>query len=99
MGYQDVKRYNASRGGHAPGHLRDALIECIDNLNPGPWYLALAMQKRWTAMSLEDRGRWLTGQLWNCRDILPGSVCADLELPIGRNRTYAVAARKLRMEM
>ena len=102
------KPYNAARGGHAPGHLRDAFIECIESPDPGLWYSALAdtgvlsfyspeMQKKWTAMTVEQRGRWLVGQLWNCSDVMPGSLCDDLDLD--RGSTYAVAARNLRRKM
>jgi hypothetical protein len=35
------RKYNARRGGHAPGHLRDAFRECIEDPTPGPWYSAL----------------------------------------------------------
>jgi hypothetical protein len=39
------RRYRASRGGHAPGHLRDALIECLDQEmtgQVGSWVDAMA---------------------------------------------------------
>src|SRR5690242_7284535 len=100
------RRYGAARGGHAPGHLRDAFIQCIEDPSAEPWYSALkseddvlnfrnaAMNVRWNGMTAEERGRWLTGQLWNCTDVMPGSMCDDLNLL--RGSTYAVAARKLR---
>jgi hypothetical protein len=105
---KEPNRYNPSRGGHAPGHLRSALVQCIEDRTPGPWYSALAdenvlsfmsakMQERWEDMPLEERGRWLTGRLWNCTDVLPGTNCDDLDLP--RGSTYALAARKLRAEI
>lgn len=37
--------------------------------------------------------RWLIGQLWNCRDMLQGAACDDLDLP--RGTTYAQAVRKM----
>jgi hypothetical protein len=96
--------YNPSRGGHAPGHLREALLECLDNPMPGPWFSALAdrevlsfndtaMQSRWDRMSIKDRARWLTGKLWNCSDILPGGYDEDLDA------TYATAVRELRRDI
>jgi hypothetical protein len=45
----------------------------------------------------EDEARRLSGQLWNCTDVLPSSLCGDLDLAQGS--TYAVAARKLRQEL
>lgn len=99
------KNYSAGRGGLASDHLTEAFVACIEDPNSSPWYSALEdndvlsffrpeMQRRWTAMSLKERGRWLLGQLWNCSDIMPGSLCDDLELRHGR--TYAVAARELK---
>jgi hypothetical protein len=84
------------------------LIACIEYISAGPWYGALAddetlrfydpsMQARWDEMALKDRALWLTGQLWNCSDILPGGACSELDLPAGS--TYAVAARMLRAEL
>ena len=99
------KQYDAARGGHAPDHLRDALVQCIEDPTPGPWYLALEDENLlpccrpdlWCIMKSHDRGWWLTGQLWNCTDVLPGTNCDNLGLP--RGSTYAVAARKLRDEL
>jgi hypothetical protein len=100
--------FNAARGGHAPGHLRDAFSECFESPHSELWYSALAnddvlsfysheLQEIWNHMSVEERGRWLVGQLWNCSDVMPGSLCDDLDLRQGS--TYAVAARKLRRKM
>lgn len=99
-------QYCASRGGHAPGHLRDEFLECIDYAGD-VWYEPLgnedvlffyspAMQLRWDRMNLHERMLWITGQLWNCSDILPGLICSELELPQGS--TYSRAVRKLRTE-
>lgn len=96
-------RYRASRGGHAPGFLRDALVHCIEDESL-PWYAPLADEEfvlrqdaKWKRMDLKQRGLWLLGQLWNCTDVLPGSCCADLEIPAGSS--YAVAVRKLKADM
>ena len=102
------RRYNAARGGPAPGHLREALLACLDDSAAEHWYDKLTddetlifhyvpMQIRWEKMTLRERARWLCGQLWNCTDILPGMACADLDLPEGS--TYARAVRKLRDEL
>lgn len=36
----------------------------------------------------------LIGQLWNCTDIMPASLCAELDMPAGA--TYAQGARRLK---
>ena len=98
-------KYNAARGGHAPGHIREAFLECMDGGDAKKWYEKLgeentlffykaSAQQKWQAMSLADRGRWITGQLWNCTDTLPGDVCQWLDLPQGSS--YSNAARMVR---
>jgi hypothetical protein len=93
------------RGGHAPEDLRVALKACIENRKPGPWYEALGdnnllefrspiMQGRWDRMSLQERGLWLVGQLWNCTDTLP-SAYRDEDLGF----SYASASQALRKEL
>ena len=86
-------RYNAIRGGHAPGYLRDVLVDTLDaSLTPwnrAPWW------KLMRGGRLE--ARWLLGQLWNCRDVVPGAVCDALDLPIGR--TFAQVVRHLSTEL
>ncbi len=77
--------YRPQRGGHAGGHLRDPFIHLIETGEiPGD---ADHQGKPLTAWSL-------TGLLWNCTDILPGSECSELDLPQGS--TYARAARAVR---
>ena len=57
-------KYDHLRGGHAPGHLRNAFITCIDDGLANPWYQALAdletlsfndpnMQARWESMPFD----------------------------------------------
>ena len=77
------RKYNASRGGHAPDRLRHAFSEFVDE-----WLLEEP------AALLSDAGRELTGKLWNCIDIMPRDLCQDLELAQGSS--YAVGARKVR---
>jgi hypothetical protein len=45
-------------------------------------------------MNADEQLRWLSGQLWNCTDILPGDVCTELDLR--QVSTYAQAARLVR---
>lgn len=78
--------YDARRGGHAPGHLRDALAEWIEEGQDGTGVVVLDDEPRPLG--------WLLGQLWNCTDTLPRGACAELGLPAGS--TYAQAARRLR---
>jgi hypothetical protein len=101
-------RHNPKLGGHAPGHLRDAMDQAINNARRlDAWWEELAdedvlsfydpaMQRQWAAMSLPQRGRWLVGQLWHCTDILPGELVDTLGLGDSSSTTYAAAARVLR---
>jgi len=79
--------YEARRGGHAPGPLREAFTAWIDDEEAGG--------------TVEIDGherplRWIVGQLWNCTDCLPGSSCDALGIP--RGSSYAVAVRHLRAQ-
>lgn len=101
------RKYNASQGGHAPGHLRDGLLMALrnawDNSEEAWWrhldmkFFSLGQQIRWESWTPTERAIWLTGQLWNCHDILPGSVCALASLAQGS--TYAQLVRHLRNEI
>jgi hypothetical protein len=88
--------FRANRGGHAPGHLRDAFENAIDESgkHSDDWYPYLGdeqpvffydprMQDRWDQLSPRERGRWLIGQLWNCTDIMPSDLCSNLDIPSG----------------
>lgn len=99
-------RFSASRGGHAPGNLRDALIEALDSsfCSDVPWWENLeieffAERKRlwWAEASYKAKALWLLGQLWNCTDIVPGEICRALDLRSGK--TYAQLARSLKAEL
>lgn len=82
--------YLASRGGHAPGHLREALLEWIGNTE--------AFEVAVGYSEMVKPIKWVFGQLWNCTDILPGSVVQDLQdidIDVHERRTYASAVRKL----
>lgn len=105
-----ARGWQPNRGGHAPGYLRDAFELAVDRGTRDwqtRWYEVLdeesialsdpAKQQMWNSFSPEERGRWLTGQLWNCTDILPSTYCQTLDLPSGS--TYAMAARILKKTM
>ena len=82
-----MPNFQASRGGHAPGHLRGAFCDWVDEG-------ASAQQ-----IEIDDQSHpidWLFGQLWNCSDIMPSEYCGVLEMRAGS--TYARAVRKLRTE-
>lgn len=80
-------KFNPARGGHAPGHLRDAFLEAVEADGDNP-YVDVGYDD--VPMSLLQ----LCGLLWNCTDILPSDACAMLDLAQGS--TYAMAARALR---
>jgi hypothetical protein len=98
-------KFSTTRGGHAPGHLRDALLDTLDWAYQEDWFERLAedpdvlifrnpsKQERWERMSGREKALWLCGQLWNCTDILPRLVASEFDL---RRNTYAVLARHLR---
>jgi hypothetical protein len=83
---------------HAPGHLRDGFVALVegDEDADGLFFYDPAKQERWEHMSAEERLSWLSGQLWNCTDVLPSDVCGELEIPQGS--TYAQAARLIRQQ-
>ena len=82
--------YAANRGGHAPGHLRDALQDYFEG---GRKLIDLAETLRIGDEEKTRPLRWLIGQLWNCTDTMPGALCGDLDLPQGS--TYAQGVRDL----
>jgi len=78
------RKYSASRGGHAPGHLREAFLD----------YILSDSQNATVVIDEQERPlKWLLGQFWNCSDILPGDVCDEIDLP--RGSSYSIAARRL----
>ena len=82
--------YKPSRGGHAPGHLRDALLEYLDE---GSDLDTVVVGEEERIVPL----RWLVGQLWNCTDVLPQEYCAMFDIRQGS--TYAKAVRTIAAEM
>src|SRR5438094_2700836 len=86
-------RYRPSRGGHAPGHLRDAFEESAPGNYPiaGPRELDLEQLVGEDVFYDGPRTlRWLIGQL-NCTDTMPCDLCEWLGLDQGSS--YAQGAR------
>lgn len=82
-----MSKYSPSRGGHAPGHLREAFAD---------WALA-GSSSRMVVVGFDEQEKsaeWLLGQLWNCTDIMPSDLCSALDMPTGS--TYGRAARRLK---
>jgi hypothetical protein len=80
---------------HAPNHYRDAFVRVIEGKESvAEEFYADKTRARLEAMNADEQLRWLSGQLWNCTDILPGGVCSELDIRQGS--TYAQAARLLR---
>jgi hypothetical protein len=109
----EAYRFTASRGGHAPGHLREALAEYITMGLEGHVKTSHTSRecKRLgctTLSALVEVGdekkpiEWLLGQLWNCRDILPGQVCSELMGLLNTDSepaTYAQAVRLIASQL
>ncbi len=58
---------------HAPGHIRDAFCELVEEGEATVEFYG--KHAHVDAMSADERLWWLSGQLWNCTDVLPGGVC------------------------
>jgi hypothetical protein len=93
--------YLPSRGGHAPGDVRDAFLEALDiyvNREVGAAEPEVEMREQRVSLCQ------LCGLLWNCTDILPGmwwdTVCGLAEAhqrDWPRSRTYGATARWLKV--
>ena len=84
-----MPKYHPTRGGHAPGHVREAFQDAIDGDGTLAEYVVI-----------DDTPRpltWLVGQLWNCTDIVPSATCWSLDMPQGS--TYAQAARVVKARL
>lgn len=80
-----TRRFNPSRGGHAPGHLSHALYRWLEDGSLGAAFIC------------DDEPydiRVLTGALWNCGDVLPSYVSSPFEDP--QPVTVAQAVRRIR---
>jgi hypothetical protein len=96
------------RGGHAPGHFRQALLDALDRGLAASGetgedvlsFYSAAKQEWWKKLTGQQRTRWLLGHLFSCGDILPGNAARDLgdvlDKPVG---TYAQACRGLIKEL
>jgi death-on-curing protein len=88
--------FSASRGGHAPGDLRDAFEDALEAFQiweqgrPEP---TVDLREQRLPISR------VCGLLWNCSDILPRllwSMMADIDDELPQRRTYGAAARWLK---
>ncbi len=94
------------RGGHFPGHLRDAFVDAADAMREADGRDALVRAR----VRIDD---WRTGEerhytlpqifgmMWNCTDIMPSLLCneiGDINDAIRPGCTYAQGARALKRE-
>ena len=102
-----------SRGGHFPGHLREAFEQAVDEFH-GFWPYPLTEKSRKgiadSRIAIDDWRFGIEqqftlgetfGKLWNCTDIMPQDMCAliaDFDETIRPGSTYARGARVLRRE-
>lgn len=94
--------FRPSRGGHAPGDVRDSFLEAIDafeNWNDGDPEPVVTVREGAVAISA------VCGLLWNCRDTLPGDAFQQLchharwKEDEPRRQSYAAAARFLKEQI
>jgi len=89
--------YSASKGGHAPGTLRDAFEAFVySEANVDDYWpeeVEEIMEGDWDNPPKEKTVRWLLGQLYNCTDIMDRDLCNELDLDQGS--TYAQGVRAL----
>ena len=81
--------YKANRGGHAPGYLRDAFLEWLEEYQD----VRIAPE----TCEYDDETvpvNDVLGLLWNCTDIMPSWDCDTLDLRPGS--TYARGVRKVK---
>ncbi|MCH7575206.1 MAG: hypothetical protein IIA59_08790 [Candidatus Marinimicrobia bacterium] len=80
--------YSAAVGGHAPGHLREAMGDWIERTYESQDSIISCLRADTSfnyvgADEIFYEGpkplKWLIGQLWNCTDVLPGTTARDLE--------------------
>jgi transcriptional regulator with XRE-family HTH domain len=95
------QRYDPARGGHAPGHLRQAFLEWLEESLDLPGDASLPQ-----TIEVGDEQRpvsWLFGQLWNCTDTLPRREFNQINdwlssegMPTIDRQTYAATVRALK---
>ena len=79
------------RTGHSPCNLREQLCEAIEAERFTPktcWHENIGGP---------EQARRVTGRLWNCTDVVPGTVCEDAGIP--RGSSFAQLSRQLRQEL
>ena len=88
------------RYGHAPGHIREAFLNAIEEFmawNDGEPEPTVDVEFDYVPNTTPISA--VCGLLWNCTDILPGSVYRDLrdgaQIEL-RRQTYAAAAQGMR---
>jgi hypothetical protein len=68
-----MARTIANRGGHAPGHLGEAMVECLERWTAGAvqdspvalaheevlWFYGEQFQQHWNRLAVNERARWL----------------------------------------
>lgn len=82
-------KYTPNRGGHAPSFLRGIFQHLVEYLDE--------VDGKTKTIKYEEREisiRWLIGQLWNCKDIIPSIYCSGLDLPSGASYAQGVRALK-----
>ena len=93
------KSYRPARGGHAPGHLREAFgnaVEAYDAWRPGEPEPVVEIDGEQHTVGK------VFGLLWCCTDILPGHLVGMVNDQLGDNlglHTYAAAARALKAKL
>ena len=91
-------KFNASTGGHAPGHIREMFEQMFDGYD---W------EKDEDEIFYHDGKKvspqWVIGQLWNCTDIMPSclrdsvsDIRDDYDSDFSQLSTYAQGARLLK---
>lgn len=81
--------YKANVGGHAPGHLRNAFTDFMDEI----WDSGEPLPQTVDVGGDQKPLKWLLGQLWNCTDAIPAPYAETLDLE--GTATYASAVRKV----
>jgi|SRR5271166_4431066 len=79
-----------TRSGHMPGSLREQLCDAIEAERFGTkacWHENIGGA---------GKARRVTGWLWSCTDVVPGTICEDAAVP--RGSSYAQLVRQLRRE-
>lgn len=95
------RKFQANRGGHAPGHLREWFEQYIEADQKIEGDVKEEIVEYLTQRRIALRGRsieeWLLGQLWDCTDIVPSALRSSVALVTDAEHfTYGAAARALK---